>query len=201
MAYDHHSQFHPKDFTVVEPFHFRVYSIEYERIHSFKMNRKISSPQAPSLGWIVLAALVSFTFFPLGDCADVFTRFFVGLTPQLGGDCSNYPVADMYDEALLMAQAAIDAINNYGSDPVVRAQLQTFFGIAPNDAGDAVSPAQANQLANVQGLFSFRRKEFVCVMELTDFFSGRASRLVSSRHYRSIQYLQHNQQPALHFLR
>lgn len=113
-----------------------------------------SIPSRP-LGRIVLAALLSFVFFPLGDCANVFTRFYVGLTPDLGGDCSNYPVADMYSEALLMAQAAIDAINNYGADPVVRAQLQTFFGIAPDDAGDAVSPAQANQLANVKGLFFF----------------------------------------------
>lgn len=122
------------------------------------MKLKTTSPQALPLGRIVLAALVSFTFFPLGDCANVFTRFYVGLTPDLGGDCSNYPVANIYDEALLMAQAAIDAINNYGSDPVVRAQLQTFFGIVPDDAGDAVSPAQANQLANVQGLFFIHRK-------------------------------------------
>lgn len=120
------------------------------------MNLETNSAQALPLGWMVLAALMSFC--SLGNCADVFTRFYVGLTPQLGGDCSNYPLANIYSEALLMAQAAIDAINNYGSDPVVRAQLQTFFGIEPDDAGDAVSPAQANQLANVQGLFSLMVK-------------------------------------------
>lgn len=131
---------------------FRARSIEYERIHSFKMKLKTSSPRALPLGWMVLAALVS-SFFPLGVRADLYTRFYVALNPQQGGSCLNYlPVLEnMYNEALLMAQAAIDAIDNYGADPSVRAQLETYFGIEPNDVGDAVSPAQAGQLAYVRG--------------------------------------------------
>lgn len=143
---------------------------------------------------MVLAALVS--FFSLGDCANVFTRFYVGLTPELGGDCSNYPLANMYSEALLMAQAAIDAINNYGSDQVVRAQLQTFFGIEPDDAGDAVSPAQANQLANVKGLFSLIER--VCLSCGADeLSSGRAGwyQVVITDQYNT--YSTSNNQPAI----
>lgn len=69
---------------------------------------------------------------PLGGC-DVFDRFYVELGQGFGGSCANYPVLAIYSEVLDMAQAAVTAIDNYDSNPVVRAEVQTYFGITESN--------------------------------------------------------------------
>lgn len=93
--------------------------------------------------------------------ADIYTRFFVdqgagasvtrsGLTGDLGGSCYSN-TADLnaiYNEALDMAQVAIDALDNYASSPTVRATLEAFFGIKPD--GTAVSAAHTSQFNQIR---------------------------------------------------
>lgn len=111
----------------------------------------------------ILASGLILPYLPFGGCANVFTRFYVEQGQGSGGSCAsvmqNTDLNAIYNEAIDMAQAALDALADYGTDPVVRAEAQTFLGIQPNDADDG--PASSYQLSTAKGELSLSPFSFV----------------------------------------
>lgn len=93
--------------------------------------------------WLLWLGLVS-----VGHCdVAVYTRFFIQLSPNMGGTCANYDMQSIYQEAIDMAIVAVNAIDSYDYDTVARAQIQTYLGISGENLGS---------LAIARGMFTPR---------------------------------------------
>ncbi|RAL04125.1 uncharacterized protein BO80DRAFT_452725 [Aspergillus ibericus CBS 121593] len=95
--------------------------------------------------------------------ADIDTQFWVekatGVVTRslkngnLGGTCDPYldVLNDLYLEAIDMAEVALEALDNYASNPTVRATLETYMGIKPDGTG--VSAAHTSQFNDIKAAY------------------------------------------------
>ncbi|GKZ39475.1 hypothetical protein AbraIFM66950_000383 [Aspergillus brasiliensis] len=109
--------------------------------------------------WL-LGKLTLATMLVASQAADINTQFWVekatgpvtrsGQSGDLGGSCAPYMdvLGDLYLEAIDMAEVALEALNNYASNPVIRATLQTYMGIKPD--GTEVSAAHTSQFNSIK---------------------------------------------------
>ncbi|OJJ66436.1 hypothetical protein ASPBRDRAFT_201060 [Aspergillus brasiliensis CBS 101740] len=113
--------------------------------------------------WL-LGKLTLATMLVASQAADINTQFWVekatgpvtrsGQSGDLGGSCAPYMdvLGDLYLEAIDMAEVALEALNNYASNPVIRATLQTYMGIKPD--GTEVSAAHTSQFNSIKETFN-----------------------------------------------
>ncbi|RAK85367.1 hypothetical protein BO79DRAFT_239903 [Aspergillus costaricaensis CBS 115574] len=113
--------------------------------------------------WL-LGKLTLATMLVASQAADINTQFWVekatgpvtrsGQSGDLGGSCAPYMdvLNDIYLEAIDMAEVALEALNNYASNPVIRATLQTYMGIKPD--GTEVSAAHTSQFNYIKGAYN-----------------------------------------------
>ncbi|GKZ21567.1 hypothetical protein AbraIFM66951_005227 [Aspergillus brasiliensis] len=113
--------------------------------------------------WL-LGKLTLATMLVASQAADINTQFWVekatgpvtrsGQSGDLDGSCAPYMdvLGDLYLEAIDMAEVALEALNNYASNPVIRATLQTYMGIKPDGTG--VSAAHTSQFNYSKGAYN-----------------------------------------------